>query len=77
MLSTDNNVSSNRIAFLLIIFCVLTLVFFYSLIAIKGVVWNLPVTEILDKMNFLIIGILGSGVVTKQLGKYLEQKKEE
>jgi len=76
MLSENTSVSSNRIAFLLIIFCVIALVIFYILVAIKGTVFGIPTVEILDKMNYLIIGILGSGIITKNVGKWMEQKKD-
>lgn len=77
LISNNDSVSSNRIAFLLIIFAVLTLVFFYILIAIKGTVYGIPSVEILDKMNYLIIGILSSAVITKNVSKWIENKKEE
>jgi hypothetical protein len=77
MLSVSDSVSSNRVAFLLIIFSVLTLIIFYILVAIKGTVYGIPTVEILDKMNYLILGILGSGIITKNVGKFLENNKKD
>lgn len=80
LFSNSENVSSSRIAFLLLIFAVLVLVIFYLLIAIKGTVWNLPetlITNILDKINFLVIGVLSSAVITKNVGKFLENNKKD
>ena len=77
MLSNNDNVSSNRLAFLIIIICIVLLVVTYILIAIKGVVWNIPVIDILDLMNVLILGILSCGIITKNVAKFFEGKIEE
>lgn len=77
LFSNNENVSSNRIAFLLIIFAVLALIIFYVLIAIKGTIYGIPTVDILDKFNYLILGLTSSAVITKNVSKMMENKKDD
>lgn len=74
LLSNSDNVSSNRIGFLMMMFCVVMLCIEWIIIAIKGVIWNLPVIEILQQLNVLIGTLTGSSIITKNIGKYFETK---
>ncbi|MDD5361045.1 MAG: hypothetical protein PHN88_02865 [Ignavibacteria bacterium] len=76
ILFSDNGAASiGRVGFILIILTVVMLCISYIIISIKGIIWGLPTIDILDRYDYLILGMVGSGIIQKTVSKYIENKE--